>query len=151
MIWTAFLFCYWFTLPSPLWLGSESFVKLDEKQAFDSAIRSSRCEAVPKRSKNGDREKVHGFSGKEAPTAERSKNGGDLASNVNVISKGEQQSLLANKSWKRKCKSSSLKVSAHTSFLHCANFDIAFSLFTCSTGAILWFLLLVIHLRIFNQ
>lgn len=93
-------------------MESESFVKLDEKQAFDSAIRSSGCEAMPKRSKNGDREKVHGFSGKEAPTTERSKNGGDLASNVNVISKGEQQSLLANKSWKRKCKSSSLKASA---------------------------------------
>ncbi|XP_058224285.1 protein ALWAYS EARLY 2-like [Rhododendron vialii] len=94
-------------------MESEPFVQLEEKQAFDLAIGSSGHVAVPKQKKNGAREKVqHGFSGEEASITERSKLGGDLASRANAISEGEQQSLSANKPWKRKRKFSSLKVSA---------------------------------------
>ncbi|KAG5541502.1 hypothetical protein RHGRI_021357 [Rhododendron griersonianum] len=94
-------------------MESESFVQLEEKQAFDLAIGSSGHAAVPKRKKNGAKEKVqHGFSGEEASITERSKLGGDLASRANAISEGEQQSLSTNKPWKRKRKLSSLKVSA---------------------------------------
>lgn len=95
-------------------------MQLEEKQAFDLAIGSSGHAAVPKRKKNGAREKVqHGFSGEEASITERSKLGSDLASRANAISEGEQQSLSANKPWKRKRKFSSLKVSAYISFMLC--------------------------------
>lgn len=115
-----FKFCLFVYFPLSALVRSESFVQLEEKQAFDLAIGSSGHAAVPKGKKNGAKEKVqHGFSGEEASITERSKLGGDLASRANAISEGEQQSLSTNKPWKRKRKFSSLKVSAYISFTLC--------------------------------